>query len=173
MPFRVHDPCAPTFRVPRGRRPACGTACARWRPKGGARRGRARGTTHGVVLTHPLSCRGDVRTGGHAEGTRTVRLPSPCKGSAMGEEGCPHAPPLHFAQAGTGGTVLPPAHVPRPRAPSPHPCACRGCRSPRVQPRAPVRSDEPPPLSQWGVRRRGGATPGRVGGAAREPGGGG
>ena len=49
-------PVCPTFRVPRARRPACGTACARWHAKGGACRGLARGTNAGSCSHPPPSC---------------------------------------------------------------------------------------------------------------------
>ena len=112
----VHDPCAPAFQVPHGCCPACGMACARWRPKGG--------------------CAGVMHAGRHTGLYSHTHFPA----RVMYER-----------------EVM----------------QMQGAGAPRVHPRAPICSDEPPPLSQRGVRWRGGATPGRVGGAAHKPRGGG
>ena len=97
-------PACPTFRVPRARRPACGTGCTGWYAKGGACRGRARGTARGVVLT-PLPA------GAMCEQEATRRECAPfapshllANRSATGEAKgvqirCPHAPPFPSSRA--------------------------------------------------------------------------
>ena len=68
----------PTFRVPRARRPACGTACAVWHAKGGAQGSCMRDSTRGCAHTPlPAMCEQEVAQRKHAQ---SIAVPlSPCK----------------------------------------------------------------------------------------------
>ena len=134
--------CAPPFGCHAHAVPHAGR-----RVQGGVRKVGRAGVVHAGRRTrscsHPLQ--GNVRTGGHAEaeGVCTIRLPSPCKRSAMGGERVSTYP-------------LPALHAP-PRVPSP--LRWLRAQEPRVCTPTPPSAQPNSHLSSSGEARRGGGQP--------------